>query len=66
MKVRLKIGRAGDRASYNAGDVVDMPDSEAMRLIAARKAEPIEDRVVQTAMLDNRVAPRRGRRRKGA
>ncbi len=42
MKVRILTCMVGRRFVRNRGDVVDLPDAEAERLIASRFAEPTE------------------------
>lgn len=42
MRIRLLTGRAGDGWTQEAGEVLDLPDSEARRLISAWQAEPLE------------------------
>ena len=42
MKLRLKVGRAGATFVQNRGDVIEVPDEEAARMIAADQAEPFE------------------------
>jgi hypothetical protein len=38
MKVKLLISRADATRAYGVGEIVDVPDGEAMRLIEAGKA----------------------------
>ena len=50
MKVKLLISRAGLSFTQSVGDVVDVGEDEAKRLIEAGKAEPVaEKRKVQKA-----------------
>ncbi len=41
MKIKLLTARAGALGAQNRGDVVDVPDAEAARMIEAGQAEPI-------------------------
>ena len=41
MQVRLLTGIVGDRFSYRAGDVIDVPDDLAERLIVKKQAEAV-------------------------
>ena len=41
MQVRLLTGIVGDRFSYRTGDVIDVPDDLAERLIAKKQAEAV-------------------------
>jgi hypothetical protein len=49
VKVRLLTSRASATSANVAGDVIDVDDAEAVRLINARRAEPIRERARQTA-----------------
>lgn len=40
MKVKLLVSRAGPYFSQNAGEVVEVDEAEAKRLIASDQAEP--------------------------
>ena len=42
MKIRLNTDRCGSGGMQYAGDVVEIEDREAMRLIASHQAEPVE------------------------
>ena len=42
MRIKLKIGRSGDRISYRAGAVIEVSAAEAQRLIDAGKASPVD------------------------
>lgn len=50
MKVKLLEGRVGPRMQQHRGQVIDVPDVEAERLIAAGQAERTDD-----ALTDRRV-----------
>ncbi len=41
MKIKLLVSRVGANFSQSTGDVIDVPDAEAARMIAAAQAEPI-------------------------
>lgn len=41
MKVKLTTDRAGWGWEQRAGDVVELPDAEAKRLVQAGQAEPV-------------------------
>jgi hypothetical protein len=40
MRVRLTTDRAGSTWAQQEGDLLDLPDAEAQRLVAAGQAEP--------------------------
>ena len=42
MKVKLLVGRAGTGFSQNVGEVVEMSDAKAKRLIDAGQAEAVK------------------------
>lgn len=42
MKVRLLVSRAGVGFSQNKGDIVDVSDAEAKRMLDRGQAEPVE------------------------
>lgn len=41
MKVKLLVSRVGPKLSQNRGDIVDVENDEAMRMIKAGQAEAI-------------------------
>lgn len=45
MKVKLLLSRAGDRIVHKAGDIVDLPNKEAKRLIDQGKAVPLSGKI---------------------
>lgn len=58
MQVELTTSRAGFRKSHEAGEIVDLPEKEARRLINAGDAIPVRStRGVETTV--RRAAPRR-------
>lgn len=48
MKVKLLVSRAGADFSQNAGDVVEVSEDEALRLVKAEQAELVQ--VKETAI----------------
>lgn len=63
MKVRMLVSRSGYGFSHLYGDIVDLPDREALNLIKAGQAEGLEE----TASVDQQrtmAVKRRGRPRK--
>jgi len=56
MRIKLKIGRAGYGYSWKAGQIVEVSDAEARRLVAAGKArfvgEPPEPEKPQTPEIE--------------
>lgn len=44
MKVKLKTARCGDHFVQEIGQVVDLPDAEAERMIQRGQAEKVESR----------------------
>jgi hypothetical protein len=47
VKVRLLVNRAGINFSQSTGDVVDVSDAEAQRLIASAQAEAVREQRVE-------------------
>lgn len=43
MKIRLNVSRAGAGFAQSRGEIVDVPDGEAARMIAAGQAEAVAD-----------------------
>jgi hypothetical protein len=41
MKVKLLVSRYGPNTSQNAGEIVDIEDATAKRMIAAGQCEPV-------------------------
>lgn len=41
MKVKLLVPRVGPAGSQNRGDVIEVSDAEARRMIAAGQAQPV-------------------------
>lgn len=41
MQVKLLVSRAGPAGSHAAGDVIDVSDAEAKRMIDANQASPV-------------------------
>ena len=47
MLVKMLVSRAGLDFSQNRGDVVDIEDAEALRMIAAEQAELVQRQAVR-------------------
>jgi hypothetical protein len=58
MKVLLTTDRVGDSFYQQAGEIVDLPDREAYRLIAAGQAETIEREAAAVAATETAVLER--------
>lgn len=43
MQIRLLVPRAGIGFSQRPGDIIDVPDDEAVRMIKADQAEPVRE-----------------------
>lgn len=56
MKIKLLISRAGIKFSQSAGDIVDVSEDEADRLIRAGKAEPAAAKETATSKTPTRKA----------
>ena len=68
MKIRLKVGLAGLHFSYPPGHVLDLPDDQARRYIAAGSAELAEPATLETTAAAPPAAttaatPKRSRKR---
>lgn len=50
MKIKLLTSRAGAGFSQNRGDVIDVPNDEAIRMIEAGQAEAIREAPVEHAV----------------
>lgn len=61
--VRILISRAGNRCSYAVGQVVEVSDAEAKRLVKEGKAEPVSTGQVETAAVDATSRQRKSRNR---
>lgn len=55
MKIRLLTARAGADFSQHAGDVVEVEDAEAIRMIAAEQAEPVREDPIERAVKRGKV-----------
>lgn len=51
MEIKYTISRAGYKSSVNVGDVENVPEKEAIRLIEAGKAKPVKTAKVETQMV---------------
>lgn len=58
MKVRLTFDRVTNYAFQQAGEVIDLPEREAYRMIAADQAEAIEPESAATAAIETAVLDR--------
>lgn len=71
MRVRMEMTMAGPTGTFLAGQVADLPDAEAKRLLAAGYAKPVAaaKKPAETAALDpageNAVEGQPGPRRRG-
>lgn len=52
MKVKILTSIASATWSYAPGDIVDMPDKQAKTWIKSGLAAPVEERVIETAMVE--------------
>lgn len=50
MKVKLLTSRAGVDFSQSAGDIVEIGDAEAVRMIEAGQAEPVREARIERAV----------------
>lgn len=67
MQIRLTVGRVGTGFAQEPGQVIDLPDAEANRLIASQQAEPAvlkTGQVAETAAIDVKKVETRIRRSK--
>jgi hypothetical protein len=55
MQVRLLVSRAGANFSQSAGETVDLPEGEAVRMIEAGQAEPVRGETVERAVAKTRA-----------
>ena len=60
MKIKLLVSRASATGSQNRGDVIDVGDAEAIRMIEAGQAEPV--RVVEIERAVAGTKPERARK----
>lgn len=71
MKIKLLTAMAGARFAFRYGDIVDMPDDKARRMIEKGQAEPyrggdtmeVTVKSMPQERAVSRVTPFRGRRR---
>lgn len=54
MQIKLLTSRASARGAQNRGDIIEVPNDEAIRMIEAGQAEP-----VRTAVLAEKATKRR-------
>lgn len=50
MKINLLVARATATGAQNRGDVIEVADAEAIRMIAAGQAEPVRETVPERAI----------------
>lgn len=50
MKIRLLTARAGVNFSQDRGEVIEVSDAEAVRMIEAGQAEPVRDVPVERSV----------------
>jgi hypothetical protein len=63
MKIKLKTSLAGLTFGHRCGDIVDLPEATAQRLIARAEAEPV---VEQATVVVRETAEGKGSRRRRA
>lgn len=56
MKVKLLISRAGSDFAQNAGDIVEVGEAEARRMVEAGQAEPVSVKETATKKITARKA----------
>ena len=49
MQIKLLVSRAGIDFSQNIGQILDLPNDEAIRLIEAGQAEPVKEQEPEKA-----------------
>lgn len=54
MKIELLVPRVGPAGSQNRGDVIEVSDAEATRMIDAGQAQPVRRAKVETATPKNK------------
>jgi hypothetical protein len=55
MKIELLVARAGPSGSQNRGDVIDVSDAEAIRMIEAGQAVAVRSAKPETAVKPSRA-----------
>lgn len=56
MKVKLLVSRSGEDGSFSAGDMIDVPEREAVALIRNGSAEPKDKKAYEKAIADEEDA----------
>lgn len=56
MKVKLLISRAGVNFAQNAGEVIDVSETEGLALIQANQAEPAQEKETAVKKVATRKA----------
>lgn len=67
MKIKLLVSRVGPAGAQNRGDVIEVGDAEATRMIEAGQAEPVRGSAPETtakASKGETAAARKGKARK--
>ena len=55
MKILLLVSRATLTEAQNRGDVIEVDDAEALRMIEAGQADPVREAVVERAVKKTKV-----------
>lgn len=58
MKITLLVSRASAAGSQNRGDVIDVGDAEAFRMIEAGQAQPFAEAPIERAVPKSRAEKR--------
>jgi hypothetical protein len=61
MLIRMLVGLSGSAYSLSPGDERDFPQGEALRIVAAGFAIPVEEKSIERAV-DAPIVERRGRK----
>lgn len=59
MKIRLLTGRVGTDFTQDPGEIIDVPQAEAQRMIDAWQAEEVDDEDEETKPAGKSAAKRR-------
>lgn len=43
MKLKLLVSRSGPQGAQNAGEIIEAPQDEALRMVKAGQAEPVKE-----------------------
>lgn len=55
MKIKLLVARASAAGAENRGDVIEVSDAEAIRMVEAGQAEVVRDVAAETAVKRGKV-----------